>query len=104
MKWNANHIICKPSVISYTSVLAAAILISIGQINLSRRVHHDQSISNSLKFSGAQINTSSVGANNGRKNVMFCGADGTSVGCSLVRGDGYGPSINLCYGLSSMVF
>jgi len=72
MKCNVNHIICKFSVISYTSVLAAAILISIARINLSRRVHHDQSISTSLKLS--------VGANIGRQNVLFCGADGSSVG------------------------
>ena len=40
MKWNVNHNICKLSVISYTSVLGAAILMSIPQINLSRRVRH----------------------------------------------------------------
>jgi hypothetical protein len=65
MKWNVNHIICKLSVISSTSVLAAAILMQMPRINLSRRVHYDQGSSTPLKLDG--------GANIGRKNVMSCG-------------------------------
>lgn len=74
MKWNVNHIICKLSEISCTSVSAAAILMLIPQINLSRRVHHDQCRSTSLKLSG--------GANIGRTNAMFCGAVVSSVFCN----------------------
>lgn len=65
MKWNVNHIICKLSVISSTSVLAAAILMPMPRINLYRRVHYDHCSSTSLKLDG--------GANIGRKNVISCG-------------------------------
>jgi len=75
MKWNVIHNICKHSVISYTSVLAAAIFMSIPRINLYRRVH-DQCSTTSLKLSG--------GATIGRKNVTFCGADGSSVVYKLI--------------------
>jgi hypothetical protein len=75
MKWNVNRIICKLSVISRTTVLAVAILMSMPRINLSRGVYH---------------NSVGVPTTDLRPNVMFCGADGSSVGCNLVRGEGNG--------------
>jgi len=76
MKWHVNHNICKLSVISYTSVLAAAILMSIPRINLSRRIRHEQCSTSSLKLC--------EDATIGRKHVMFCGADGSSVVYKLI--------------------